>query len=733
MSALSRRDFLRLGAGLGAGLVLGACAGSGGHTLFAPRPASGDEGDLDAPMLGWLSIQPDGEIHIAVASSEMGQGVYTNLALLVAEELDADFSQVRARPAGVHKQFANPKLFGGQVTGGSTSTAGYWTPMREVGATARAMLIEAAAEQWQCDAATLRTEQGRVVHPDGRTLDYASLAPAAGKRTPPKTPPLKARADYRLIGTSVARLDTPAKVRGEAVFGADVRLPNMLFASVRHARALRGRIARVEGREAVLAQAGVVAVEVFDTWVAVVADGWWKANQAVRQLNVIEDHSALRFRTTEEQREALRAALDEAGPRPPPAEARHRIEAEYEVPFLEHATMSTMTATADVRATRCDVWAPTQAQTASHDVAVEVTGLAPEQVHIHTTFLGGGFGRRSNTDFVRQAVLLSKRLARPVQVLWSREETTQHGYYRPAARCRFQIGVSAAGEADHWAAQIAVPHVLEQQIPAVPSFVWRLAGDPIATEGLKEPPYATGTCDVDSVAVALDTPIGFWRAVGHSHNGFFVESVVDEIAAVSGQDPADYRRKCYQNHPRHRAVLDAVTRMAGWGKPRPAGRHLGLAVHESFGSVAGEVVELSVDADKNVTLHRIWCAIECGIPLNRDSIAAQMQGGVVFALSAATRAENTLVEGGIAESNFHDYPAMRMAEVPAIEVEVLDSDRDPSGVGEVGVPPLAAALGNAIFAATGERVRRLPFSRAGFGVWRASREAMPSTEPSAGG
>ena len=721
MSALTRRNFLRLSSTFGAGLVLGACSVFGRNTIFSPAQGLGDAAhDIEAPMLGWLFIGEDGLIRVSIPSSEMGQGIYTNLALILAEELDADFSQVRAQPSSIAKQFNNSKLLNRQVTGGSTSTPAFWMPMREAGATARAMLLAAAAIRWNISPAGLTTSPSTVVHPDGRTLSYGELAADAALIDPPRTPVLKDPSEFRLIGQSQPRLDTPSKARGTARFGIDVRRPNMAYASVRHAHAFKGRIDQVQGQAAVLAMPGVIAVEVFDTWVAVVAEGWWQANQALQKLEITEDNSAVRFQTTAEQRQALLTALDGQQAAPLSGMA-HTVDVEYEVPFLEHGTMSPMNCTAEVSAERCDVWAPTQAQTMSHKVAADITGLNPEDVHIHTTFLGGGFGRRSNTDFVDQAVRLAKRVQRPVQVIWTREETTRHGFYRPAAISRFQIGINSEGHASQWNAQMAVPNVLASQMPEVPEFAWKITGDFIAVEGFKRPPYASGKREIDALSTALDTPTGYWRAVGHSYNGFFVESVADEIAHASAQDPAAYRRKCYADHPRHMEVLNAVTTMAKWDAPRSEGRHLGLAVHESFGSVCGQVVELSVSEDKTVTLHKIWCAIDCGIVVNPDSVEAQMQGGIVYGLSAATRAENTLKDGGIEQSNFHDYPAMVLHEIPPIEVQLIASGNPPSGVGEVAVPPIAAAVGNAIFEATGERLRRLPFAQAGYSKWASTR------------
>ena len=720
MSGVSRRHFLQMTSGFGAGLVLGACSLFSGRTVFTPQQATDDALSEDADMLGWIFIGTNGQIRVTIPTAEMGQGVYTNLALLVAEELEADFTKVSAQAAPVDRQFGNPRLFHRQITGGSTSTPAFWIPMREVGATARAMLLSAAAIRWNTSAGRLTAEKSQVLHPDGRALSFGELAADAALLDPPSAPPLKSRADFRLIGTPQPRVDTPDKVRGTAQFGVDVRLPEMVYASVRHAHAFKGAIAQVDGVEKALAMPGVLAVEVFDTCLAVVAEGWWQANQAVKSLSIAQDTSKVRFQNTEQQREALLRALDKED-RSLPKDSAHVVDVEYEVPFLEHATMSPMNCTADVTDEGCEIWAPTQAQTDSRRIAAKALGLPRDKVKVHTTYLGGGFGRRSNTDFVRQAALLSQRVGRPVQLIWSREETTQHGYYRPAAISRFQIGVDDSGDASQWRMQIAVPNVLVSQIPEIPDAVWSITGDFIALEGLKHPPYAVGKRSIAGLSTRLDTPTGFWRAVGHSYSGFFVESVADEVAHASGQDPAAYRRKCYADHPRHAGVLESLLELSEWERPREEGRHLGLAVHESFGSVCGQVVELSVAEDKTVTLHKIWCVIDCGVVVNPDSVEAQMQGGIVYGLSAATRAENTLADGGIAESNFHDYPAMRLNEIPPMEVQFIDSKDHPGGVGEVGVPPIAAAVGNALFAATGERVRRLPFSKAGYQQWRSTR------------
>jgi isoquinoline 1-oxidoreductase subunit beta len=716
MSTLDRRTFLSMGSILTTGLLLGACGHRGKPTIFVPRagePSSGSE----QPMLGWLYIGTDELIKVAIPNSEMGQGVYTNLALLVAEELDVPLEQVEPVAAPIHEQFNNPKMRG-QLTGGSTSTMSFWKPMREAGAAARLMLLEAAAQQWGTPVESLRTESGTVVHGDGSRLSYGALATAASTLPLPSGAALKPPGEYRLIGKPHKRWDTPAKTKGEPVFGMDVTRPDMLYAAVQQTRTLHGTLLGVDGEAAVREMDGVVDVLLFERWVAVVAKGWWQASQGMRALTLLEDNEGVPTPSSTDHRTALLEALDDHGKSDWTEDSRV-LDVQYEVPLLEHATMSPLNCTAHVQGGACDVWAPTQAQSGSHKVAMEITGLAPDQVRIHTTLLGGGFGRRAETDFVHQAVTLSKKLDKPVKVIWSREETTRHGFYRPAAISRFQIALNEKNEPHRWANQAAMPNMLMQKVPGVPEFVWKMTGDVIGLEGVRKPPYAAGEKDVTSLHVDLHTPLGFWRAVGHSHNGFFVESVVDELAHLAEEDPAAYRRRFYQEHPRHLAVIDALTDMSQWNGDRKEGHHLGIAVHESFGSVVGEVVELSV-SDKETTLHKVWCVIHCGQAVNPDSVKAQMEGGIIFGLSAATRGKITLKEGAVEQSNFHDYPMMKMSETPSIEVKIIESTDDPTGVGETAVPPIAPAVANAIFAATGERLRRLPFSDDGYRVWRSS-------------
>ncbi len=669
-------------------------------------------------MLGWVLITPEGDVRVAVASSEMGQGVYSNLAMLVAEELDVDFARVRPVPAPVAKQFSNPKMFGGQITGGSTSTAGYWQPMREAGATARALLLKAAAARWNVSVDQLKTDQGQVLHPNGKRLSYGELAQEASQLDPPWSVKLKSPKSFRLIGQPVPRSDTPPKTRGEPIFGVDVRRPNMVHAAIRHAPAFQGQVKKVVNQKAIEKRPEVLAVIVAERWVAVVATHWWQAQRALDALELVFTTEGRPAPSTSDQRLILLKALDDHGKRDLKGEKR-ALDLEYEVPFLDHATMSPMNCTAHVTDTSCDVWVPTQAQTASRAAAAEAAGLDSDQVQIHTTYLGGGFGRRSETDFVTQAVTIAKKVKRPVKLIWTRSETTQHGAYRPAVISRFQVALDEENRPHRWYNQMAMPNIFAFKQPKIPDFVWGMTGDFIGLDGAKNPPYATGSKDVDSLGVDLHTPLGYWRAVGHSHNGFFVECVVDELAHLAGEDPVAFRRRFYDDHPRHRAVLDALDNLAKWSQPRPKGHHLGVAVHESFGSVVGQVVELSVSAQKVVTLHRIWCVIDCGFVVNPDTVKSQMEGGIVYGLSAATRGEITLKDGAVEQSSFHDYPIMSMHEIPPIDIKILTSGDSPTGVGETSLPPIAPAVANALFHATQQRIRRLPFSRAGFSQWRA--------------
>ena len=677
----------------------------------------------------WLRVAGDGSVTVLVDRSEMGQGVSTALPMLVAEELDADWAKVRVEQAPANEVYYNPAFDGNQVTGGSTSVAVAWLPLREAGARARAMLVQAAAERWGLTSADCSTQQGSVIHPDGSTrLTYGELSAAAAALPVPDKVTLKAPQQFALIGKTLPRLDAPAMVRGEARYGMDVRMDGLLTAVVARCPVFGGKLASFDASKAQQVP-GVRKVVQIDSGVAVVADGYWPAVQGREALEVRWDEGPAAGLNSA----ALRAQFEELA-RAPAAVARTRgnieaalagarpIEAQYELPFLAHATMEPQNCTADVRADRCVVWAPTQFQTGdpmfagggARRVAMRITGLPRESVTVHTTHLGGGFGRRLESDYVAEAVQLSKAIGAPVKVVWSREDDTQHDVYRPMSLHRLSGALDAAGNAVAWRHRIVAPSIISRFIPGwLPDVVvHRLAVmrdgiDGGSVEGAHDHAYAIPNQLVDWVKADTPVPVGFWRSVGFSFNVFVVESFIDELAHAAGQDALAFRRKLLADAPRHLAVLELAAQKAGWGAPLPPGHFHGVALARAFQSCVAQVAEVSV-RDGSVRVHRVVCAADCGQVVNPGTLRAQMEGGINFGLSAALHGEITLAAGRVQQSNFHDYPLLRMHEAPDIEVHLVASAEAPTGAGEPGVPPIAPAVANAVFAATGKRIRRLP-------------------------
>lgn len=720
---VSRRVFLTAGALAGGGLALAILIRRGMHDA-PPGP-----GDAALAPDAWIRLGADGWLTVMVDRSEMGQGVSTALPMLVAEEMDAEWDRVRFEFAPANSAYYNPAM-GMQVTGGSTAVRAAWHPLRQAGATARAMLLAAAADQLGVAVDTLVTEPGVVVHPaSGQRLTYAALAEAAGRRPVPARVPLKDPATFRLIGRSIRRLDTPAKVTGRALFGIDAGPADALVAVVARPPVFGGRVESVDDAAA-LAVPGVRAVVRIAAGVAVVADNYWAADQGRRALRVrwsegavaALDDAAVWRRLTALAEGPGRRVQQEGEAAAALAGAVHRVEAEYRLPFLAHATMEPMCCTADVRADHVTIWAPTQFQAGprylagggARGVAAREAGVSPDEVEVITTFLGGGFGRRSEQDFVREAVQVSKAVGRPVRVIFSREDDLRHDFYRPASLHRLTGGLDASGRPVVWRHRIVSPSITARFIPgAVPDAVAHLAGplrggvDDSAVEGIRELPYAAGALEISYAQADLGVPVGYWRSVGHSGNAFVVESFVDELAAAAGADPVAYRRALLTAAPRHLRVLDAVAEAAGWGSPLPEGVARGVAVHESFGSVVAQVAEVSV-GEGVPRVHRVVCALDCGTVVNPDTVVAQMEGGIGFGLSAALYEGIRLDRGRVVQSNFHDYPVLRMREMPRVEVVILPSTDPPGGVGEPGTPPIAPAVANALFALTGRRIRDLP-------------------------
>jgi len=720
---LSRRAFIATTVAVGGGLALAVWIRRG------MREAPISTGDAALAPDAWVRFSTDGWLTVMVARSEMGQGVSTALPMLVAEEMDAEWERVHFEFAPANSAYYNPAM-GLQVTGGSTSVRGAWLPLRQAGATARAMLLTAAAAEMAVPVGELNTESGVVLHaPTGARRSYASLAAAAGRLPVPRDVPLKDPTTFRLIGQSTKRLDTRDKVTGRAVFGIDAGPSDALVAVVARCRVFGGTLVSFD---AVAARSvpGVRDVVTIGSGVAVVADGYWAATRGRAALKIQWDEGPAASQTNESIEARLRELAEESGVgalRVGDAESALAVggavvEAEYSLPYLAHLCMEPMNCTADVRGDQVTVWAPTQFQAAprlmagggARGVAAAVAGVPIEDVEIITTFLGGGFGRRSEQDFVREACEVSKAVSRPVKVIYSREDDLQHDFYRPVSFHRIRAALDVAGRPTAWRHHVVSPSIIRRFIPAaVPDFLAHLAGpmkggiDPSAVEGIVDLPYDIGNITVTYSQADLGVPVGYWRSVGHSSNAFVVESFVDELAAAAGLDPVAFRAGLLGRHPRHARVLAAVAEAAGWWEPQPEGRARGVALHESFGSIVAQVAEVSVESGK-VRVHHVHCAIDCGVVVNPDIVVAQMQGGIGFGLSAALGEEIRIEGGRVAQSNYHDYPILRMAEMPSVSVVLVPSGDAPGGVGEPGTPPIAPAVTNALFALTGQRIRRLP-------------------------
>ncbi len=694
--ALGRRRLLQGGLALGGSLVIGWEVGRA-------RRAAG-QGTAGFAPNAWVRIDRDGTVTILNPQSEMGQGTLTSMAMVIADELDADWARVRVEQAPVDP------AYGEQMTAGSASIRRSLGTWRRAGAAAREMLAAAAAQTWGVPVAEVETDRGRVLHrPSGRVLGYGELAETAARLPVPQAPRLKPPERFTLIGHRVPRLDTPPKVTGRAIYGIDVTVPGLLVASVERCPVFGGRLRSFDATAA-KAVPGVRHVVAISRGVAVVADGYWAARRGREALRVTWDEGPAARVSSESIGRAQAALVRRPGPvarREGDVERALRgagrvLEATYELPFLAHATMEPPNCTAHVRADGCDVWVGTQNQTGAQREAMRITGLPRERVRVHVTLLGGGFGRRGEVDYVTDAVEVSRAVGAPVKVIWSREEDIRHDVYRPATSHRLQAALGADGRPVAWLHRIAGPGILHQRgLPAG-------SMDRTMVEGAANLPYDVPNLQVEYAHRDDGIPVGFWRSVGASYNAFVVESFVDELAHAAGTDPVAYRRALLGRSPRHAGVLELAAQKAGWGQPLPPGRGRGVAVAFSYGSWAAEVAEVSVDGDGRVRVHRVVCAVDCGLAINPDQVAAQMEGGIVWGLTAALRGEITIRDGRVQQSNFHDYPMLRIEEMPAVEVHIVPSAEAPGGVGEPGVPPLAPAVANAVFAATGRRVRRLP-------------------------
>ena len=700
--SLSRRVFLKKSALTFTGLIIG----------FTYEPESSLVVKVEnAEVLGiWIRIAPDGSTTLIVPSSEMGQGVNTSLSMILAEELEADWQSVKTETAPVNSKYINPESNSGQMTAGSSSVKGFWNPLRKAGAAVRLMLQKAAAQKWEIPIEECVAKSGYIYRKNSsQKLSYGELAEAAGKIDIPSDPPLKNSKDYNLVGKSIKRIDIPSKTNGSAQFGIDVRLPEMMYATIRQSPVFGGEVLSYD-EDAAKSIRGVKKVTLIPNGIAVIADNTWRAKRGMEVLNLkFHGGKTIGLESQQVQKELLKALDDEGKTK---IEANQVLDLEYEVPFLAHAPLEPMNCTANVTDNFCEVWVPTQSQGGCMDAAKEITGLDEEQIQIHTTYLGGGFGRRGETDFVKQSLILAKALGKPIKVTWMREEDMQHDFYRPASMSRFQIGLNKDGFPISWNNQLASPSILKRFFAPMAWFNI----DPLSTEGADEIPYVIEDFNIDYSEVDSGVPVGFWHSVGSSFNAFFTESAIDEAAHLAQQDQFDYRMKLLSGKPRFQKVLEKVMRESKWGRILPKGHGLGISIHKTRGSIAGAVIEVSTDVNGMLNLNKAWIAIDCGKVINPNTVRAQMEGGFTFGLSATLGEEITLKDGRVEQSNFHDYSILRLKGSPDISVEIIESGNEIGGVGEVAVPLAAPALTNAIFSSSGRRIRSLPLSKHGIKI-----------------
>ena len=701
---LSRRSFLATSAAVGGGFMLSLSLPLGRGEAAQPESF--------APN-AFIRIGSDGQVVLTMPYVEMGQGTYTSIPMLIAEELDVSLKQVRLEPAPPNeKLYANP-LLGVQATGNSNAMRGAWKPMREAGATARMMLVAAAAKRWAVDPEACRTLDSEVIHPQtNRRLTYGELAAEAAKMPVPGSIMLKAPADFKLIGTPAKRLDGPAKVNGTAVYGIDVRPPGVKVATLTQSPVFGGRVKSLDDTAA-KAVKGVRQVVRLDDAVAVVADHMGAAKKGLAALKIEWDDGPHAGLTTAEVARELEQATLRSGAvaqnlgdaDKAMASAATRVEATYQVPFLAHATMEPMNCTVHLRKDECEIWIGNQAIARVQAMAAKAAGLPVEKVIVHDHLIGGGFGRRLEADGAVRAVEIAKHVDGPVKVVWTREEDIQHDMYRPYWFDRIAAGLDDKGRPVAWKNRFAGSSVIARWLP--PAFKDGL--DPDSTEGAINLVYDLPNFHVEFVRVEPPgIPTAFWRSVGPSHNVFVTESFIDELAAAAKQDAVAYRRALLDKSPRAKAVLDLAAEKAGWGQALPKGSGRGVSLQFAFGSWLAQVAEVEVSKEGAVRVRRVVCAMDCGTVVNPNTVQAQIQSGIIFGATAALYGEITLKNGRVEQANFDTYQMLRINEAPAVEVHVVKSAEPPGGMGETGTSAIVPAIANAIFAATGKRLRKMP-------------------------
>lgn len=753
---MRRRHFMLAGVGV-AGAFLVGCGDMSRGRLHGRVPLPVKDGQI--ALNGWVRLEPDGKVTVIAARSEMGQGVHTALMMLVAEELDCGFGNLRIEHSPIDKLYGNVaglaeghpfhpddngvmarttrwtmlrmmRTLGLMMTGGSASIKDLWEPMREAAAMTRATVVNAVAASWQVPSAEVSLVDGVLAHASGKRMTLGEAVRTLGTTfRPAQNWTLKDSAKYRVIGTPVRRHDAEEKVSGSARFGIDVVHPDMLYAAVTMCPVLGGSVRSVDDSRA-KAVPGVVAVVTVapgkggSGGVAVVADRYWRAHSALQALAVQWDEGAMAGVSNATIDAALTRALDEddgfgfyktGDVEAALKTAALRIDAEYRAPYLAHGTLEPMNCTVEFKEGRAKVWSATQVPGFARAAAARALDIDEEEVDVEVTYLGGGFGRRLEIDVVEQAAAIAKQVpGRPIQLLWSREEDIRHDFYRPACIARFSGGIDAKGQLIAWrnvsAGQAVTPAFLKRNA-GIPS----IGPDKTTSEGAFDQPYEFANARIGHATVTLPVPTGYWRAVGHSHQGFFKEGFIDECAHAAKADPLHFRVALLARHPRHRAVLQLAALKSGWGTPIaraadgvPVAR--GIALHESFGSIVAQVAEVSIAADQSIRVHRVVCVIDCGLPVNPNLIAQQMESAVVFGLSAALYGRIDIEGGRIRQGNFHEYNLLRLHEAPLVETHIVPSSRHPEGVGEPGLPPIAPAVANAVFVLSGQRLRSLPLT-----------------------
>ena len=704
----SRRKFLKSSAALAGGLVIGFYLPETARRAFAQAP----QPPKVAPN-AFLRVARDGSVTVMVKHLEFGQGVTTSLPMIVAEELECDWTKVRYALAPAAPEYAHT-IFGMQMTGGSSSVVNSWDQLRTAGAQARAMLMQAAADQWKVNVSQVRAENGAVIGPSGQRLTYGQLADAAAKVAVPASVTLKDAKSFKVIGKPTRRIDSAEKTDGSAVFGLDLRKKDLLTALIVHPPVFGARM-KSFAADKVKGIRGVTHVVDLGDAVAIVGNHYWACKKGREALEVEWDLGPNAKLSTaalgQEFRELAKTpgAVAKKGDPAAVASAAKKIVAEYEVPFLAHAPMEPLSCTVEVRDDGAEIWVGSQFQTIDQQNAAKILGFKPEQVRLNTVLAGGGFGRRANmvSDYIVEACVLASKVKKPVKVVWAREDDIRGGFYRPMYVHRVEAGLDAQNKVVGWHHRVVGPSIV--QGTAFEAMMVKNGVDPTSVEGIGDMPYAIPNINVELHTVKTGVPVLWWRSVGHSHTGFVVETMIDELAAAAGQDPVAFRREMMAGHPRALRVLDLAAAKSSWGSPLPKGRARGIAVVESFGSVCAHVAEVSL-AGNDIRVHKVTTAFDCGLVVNPMTVEAQLQSAIAFGLSAALYSQITFKDGRVEQSNFHDYRVLRMNEMPVVEVHLVPGGDKPTGVGEPGVPPVAPAVANALFVLTGKRARSLPLA-----------------------